>query len=206
MGYRLFNDHNGPQGGWKYRVPETGIEIVEGSINQLKISIREHYAGNSLAIPSNLDDLVLEYVCKNGADCEYNGVTVEKSNSQAKKSMQLRDVVRFTKTLVHSLSNGGKVDQAEANRRAEICSGCQFNKEASGCMGCNSGPLKEVVKLLSNHGSTKYDESLKSCEFCGCFVRSLIWFPVETLRKFTDPQENKNLPVHCWKKTPCTEP
>jgi hypothetical protein len=175
-----------------------------GSWPQLHEFVRNHYTANAIKIPENLDTLITEYSCRNGADCMYNEVEIRKP--EGRKSLQIGDVIRFSMSLLHGLTvGGGKVDQAEATRRASICSTCIYNRKPLGCTGCNARVLKEAVKTFSQHGSTPLDENLQSCEFCGCFIRSMVWFPIETLHKFTDATENKNLPAHCWKKRPCTE-
>ena len=175
-----------------------------GSWPQLHEFVRNHYTANAIPIPPNLDTLITEYACRNGADCMYNEVEIRRP--EGRKSLQIGDVIRFSMSLLHGLTvGGGKVDQAEANRRASICSTCMYNRKPLGCTGCNARVLKEAVKTFSQHGSTPLDESLQSCEFCGCFIRSMVWFPIETLHKFTDATENKNLPAHCWKKRPCTD-
>ena len=203
-GYKILNEHNVIPGGWNYRVPETGIEIPAGSLPQLREFVRNHYAANAVKVPDNLDILITEYQCRNGADCSYDEVEIPKPAGL--KSLQIGDVIRFSMSLIHGLTvGGGKVDQAEAIRRASICAGCQFNRKPLGCTGCNARVLKEAVRTLSQHGTTPLDDQLQSCEFCGCFIRSMVWFPIETLHRFTDATENENLPAHCWKKRPCTE-
>jgi hypothetical protein len=202
-GYKILNEHMVIPGGWHYRVPETGIEIAGGSWPQLHEFIKNHYNANAIQIPGNLDDLIVEYACRNGADCTYD--EVELSKPAGRKSLEIGDVIRFSMSLLHGLTiGGGKVGQEEANRRANICAGCRFNRKPLGCTGCNARVLKDAVKTFSQHGSTPVDEQLQSCEFCGCFIRSLVWFPIETLYKFADSTENENLPDHCWKKRPCT--
>ena len=166
-GYKILNEHNVIPGGWNYRVPETGIEIPAGSLPQLREFVRNHYAANAVKVPANLDILITEYQCRNGADCSYDEVEIPRPKGL--KSLQIGDVIRFSMSLIH-----GRV-------------------------------LKEAVRTLSQHGTTPLDDQLQSCEFCGCFIRSMVWFPIETLHKFTDATENANLPAHCWKKRPCTE-
>ena len=203
-GYKVLNEHMVIPGGWHYRSPETGIEVPGGSWSQLHEFVRNHYTTNAIKIPDNLDILITEYACLNGADCAYDEVKIPKPAGL--KSLQIGDVIRFSMSLLHGLTvGGGKVGQDEANRRANICSTCQFNRKPLGCTGCNARVLKDAVKTFSQHGSTPVDESLQSCEFCGCFIRSMVWFPIETLHKFSDATENENLPAHCWKKRPCTE-
>jgi hypothetical protein len=164
----------------------------------------QHYKANAIQIPNNLMDFITEYACRNGADCSYDEVEIPKP--AGRKSLQIGDVIRFSMSLLHGLTvGGGKVNQEEANRRADICAGCRFNRNPLGCTGCNARVLKEAVKTFSQHGSTPVDDKLQSCEFCGCFIRSMVWFPIETLHKFADATENENLPDYCWKKRSCTE-
>lgn len=204
MGYKLLNSNVVPPGNWIYRIPETGIEIIAGSWTQLQTFVEQHYQSNAIPIPKNLVELLTEFSCRRGVDCSYDDVPIPKATSS--RSFEIGDVVKFTMSLAHGLTiGGGKVSVDEATRRAAICAGCIYNRKPNGCSACNSRVIKETVKALSSHGSTIYDDKLQSCEFCGCFVRSMVWFPIETLRKFTDSAQNKNLPDHCWKKSPCTD-
>ena len=124
-GYKVLNEHMVIPGGWHYRIPETGIEVPGGSWAQLNEFVRNHYTANAIQIPSNIDDLITEYACRNGADCSYDEVKIHKP--EGRKSLQIGDVIRFSMSLLHGLTvGGGKVDQAEANRRASICSTCSF--------------------------------------------------------------------------------
>lgn len=197
MSYRLFNDHLGIPGGWRYRIPETGILIKTSSYWLLSSEARKHYAANAIPVPAILDDLILEYVCKNGASCEYDGVQLTKGTP--KKSLNISDVIRFTQTRLDALLKGSKVSQEEANRRAEICAACPSNKPLEGCTGCNSRSLREFVRLLAQAGRTPLDEQLKSCEYCGCFIQSMVWTPLESLKRYDDVSQ---LPSNCWKTTP----
>ena len=86
-GYKVLNEHMVIPGGWHYRVPETGIEIMGGSWPQLHEFVRNHYTANAIPIPSNLDTLITEYACRNGADCMYNEVELPKP--AGRKSLQI---------------------------------------------------------------------------------------------------------------------
>ena len=198
-GYRLKSMTTGQPGGWRYQIPETGYTAVSNSYTGLKAKIIKHFVANDLTVPSDIEieRRVNDYLCMNGCDCTYEDVPIVRSS---RRSMQISDVAKFTATLVHSLVSGQKVSQEEADRRAGICSMCTSNVKPEGCTGCNSRLLKETVKLVSRHGNTGFDDKLNSCEHCGCFIRSMIWFPIETMHKFTDDSENEQLPAHCWKK------
>jgi len=194
MSYRLYNDHLGMAGGWRYRIPETGILVKAGSYWLLPDAARAHYAANALPVPSNLNDLILEFVCKNGATCEWDGIELPKG--AVKKSLNVSDVIRFTKTRVDALLKGAKVSQEEADQRAAICAACPSNKPLEGCTSCNSRHLKDFVRFLSQAGTTALDEKLQSCEYCGCFIRSMVWTPLESLKRYDDVSQ---LPSNCWK-------
>ena len=86
-GYKILNEHMVIPGGWHYRVPETGIEIAGGSWPQLHEFIKNHYNANAIQIPANLDELIVEYACRNGADCTYD--EVELSKPAGRKSLEI---------------------------------------------------------------------------------------------------------------------
>ena len=113
-GYKVLNEHMVIPGGWSYRVPETGIEIAGGSWPQLHEFIRNHYTANAIKIPANLDTLITEYACRNGADCSYDEVNIPKPAGL--KSLQLGDVIRFSM----SLCTGLPLAAARLVRRKQI--------------------------------------------------------------------------------------
>jgi len=197
--YKLIDGHNVPKGGWRFRVPETGTIVKGGSFDQLLINCRTHYTSNVLAIPADLEDQVLYFACNTYAPCENDGVANNVSRGKT-PSLGFTEVIRFSKTLYSALISGSKVSQDEANRRASICAGCQFNVEPSGCSACNTKILREAVSFVSGAGTTPFDPALQSCAHCGCFNAAQIWFPIETLHKYTDDNENAALPTWCWKK------
>lgn len=193
------DEHSGPRGGWTYRVPEDGSTISAGSVPQLIKDVLRYYQVNGFQIPPALDDAVLTHICTTYWQCLDNGIP----NSVAKgavRSWSLQDVARFSQTLFGALIGGTKVTQAEADRRAAICASCPANVRPEGCVGCNSRAMKEAIALVSRAGKTRFDPVLFSCRFCGCFINSVIWFPLEVLQKNTPTEENRDLPAHCWKK------
>ncbi|MEI8280769.1 MAG: hypothetical protein WCG75_00045 [Armatimonadota bacterium] len=197
--WKLLNAHFGPRGGWTYRIPENGIIVNGGTFEALVTEAANHYRANNLCVPADLENIILAYACQTYAECSYDNVP----NAVARgviKSWQLTDVIRFSKTMFDAMISGEKVDQTEADRRARICSTCPFNVQPDGCLGCNSRLLKESITALTRAGKTQYDSQLMSCKFCGCFINAMVWFPLSTLQKFTDPKENSDLPDYCWKK------
>lgn len=196
---KLLEQDTVPPGGWRYRVPETGFVINSWSWNALVPKIEAHYKANALKAPANLEQLVIDYACDTYAKCEEGGVPNRVARNVF-KALHVNEVIRFTQTYWDALKRGEKVTQDEANRRASICASCPFNQQPDGCTGCNSRTIKAIVSTISQAGRTPHDGQLQSCRFCGCFIQSLIWYPLDTLQKFTDAAENEELPDHCWKK------
>lgn len=196
---KLLEQDTVPPGGWRYRVPETGFVIQAWSWAALVPKVVAHYQANATKPPPDLEDLVVKYACHTYAKCDEDGIP-NRIARDVLKSLHVGDVIRFTQTVFDALKRGEKISQDEANRRASICAGCQFNQQPDGCTGCNSSAVKAVVATISQAGRTPHDAQLKSCRFCGCFIQSLIWYPLATLQKFTDDTENQELPNHCWKK------
>jgi hypothetical protein len=86
------------------------------------------------------------------------------------------------------------VEQAEADRRALICSRCYFNMNVGGCAGCQ----KLVTETVLGR-STRYDESLRACGACKCMLRAKVHFPLKTLDTET-ARLQEMYPSHCWLK------
>lgn len=89
----------------------------------------------------------------------------------------------------------GFVDQAEANRRAAICSACYFNVNPSGCGSCQK--LASLVTGELARRKTSYDANLKACAVCQCALRALVHFPLNLL---DIEQKQEQLPDFCWQK------
>ena len=174
--------------------------VTGGTFDALVTEVRNHYLANNLSVPVDLEQIILSYVCQTYAECSFDNVPNAVARGTIKQTLGLADVIRFSKTLFDAMIGGEKVTQDEANRRAQICSTCPYNVQPDGCMGCNSRLLKEAVSSLSRAGKTPYDGQLMSCRFCGCFINSMVWFPISTLVKFSNSQENSDLPAWCWKK------
>ena len=197
--WKLLNAHFGPRGGWTYRIPENGLLVNGGTFEALVTEAGNHYRANNLKVPPNLEELILSYVCQTYAECSYDNVPNAAARGIFHRSA-ITDVIRFSRTMFDAMVGGEKVTQEEADRRAKICSTCPFNVQPEGCTGCNSRAIKEAVTALTRAGKTPYDGQLLSCKFCGCFINAMVWFPLSTLQKFTDYDENKELPEWCWKK------
>lgn len=185
-----------PHGGWRYRQRESGKLIEATSFQNLVAAVRQHRVANGYPIQMDIEQEVEEGVCK-----EVPEACHDKPADLVPNRLTIANVVAFTMTLGESILKGNpRVDKAEADRRALLCSGCPANIRADGCGGCNSKRLDEVISKVTKAGTTEYDSKLESCKYCGCLNRAQVWFPLEILQNHIKPEVRDALPDHCWKK------
>lgn len=184
----------GVPGGYTYIQEETGWKTNSKNYSRLVDDVIAHRKSNNLPIPFNIYDIIAANVCRNNpAACVEN-----KTKHNPAKKITFDSALKFTRTLFSAA--GERVDQKEADSRAEICASCEDNVEAEGCNGCKMSAVDKLMNFVIGNRETTYDKSLKSCKYCGCFNRAQIWFPLDALRKGVTAEENDQLPKHCWKK------
>jgi hypothetical protein len=106
------------------------------------------------------------------------------------------DVARGLETFKDWVRSGfAKVDQSEAERRAEICTRCFMNVQVQGCSGC-----MKLVAEVSGKLKTESDSALKSCAVCKCFLKVKVHFPLQLLLDNEDEKLQSIYPEHCWLK------
>lgn len=192
---RLINKSRGPADGWRYQDKDTGFTVKASSWSILVKKVKDHRVANQLPVDPRLEEDIEAYMCAEVPDSCGDGPEPEKA------SVGIAEVISLTQTLAESFFKGGKrVDQAEADRRAEICANCEFNVDASGCRPCHSKTVESLLHRLAGPNRTKHESFLKSCFHCGCFNSVQVWFPLEILQKNQREKVKKALPNNCWKK------
>jgi len=121
------------------------------------------------------------------------------------RQLTFGDVLTGTSTMLSLMRAGRPLEtQEEAERRATICAKCAFNVPfKTPCSGiCES--LKRLVASIVGHAKTSKDDQLKSCFFCGCFLKSAVWVPLKLQVDVLSEKQRKSLDSvpHCWKKLP----
>lgn len=186
---------------WVFKVPHTGHTLSADNWFALNAKIRAHLDANDFKDAVISEDVVEEECARRAAAVDPANCFESPPEPVSERRIQLGDVIRLSRTLLLNLARGGKrVDQAEADRRGEICAGCQYNVAPGGCGGCsNSGFAAATVGVLVGDRVTTSDSRLQSCQFCGCFNKAQVWFPAEDLRAATEKHILDQLPPHCWK-------
>lgn len=90
----------------------------------------------------------------------------------------------------------GFVPQAEADRRANICSACYFNVGVQGCGTCHKMAMLVTGDVARK--SSEFDSNLKACAVCKCSLKALVHFELDALNN--SPQKQALFPEFCWQK------
>lgn len=189
-------------GGYSLNLPDLGLVGEGTNFEMLMTRIRNYRVANGIPCGLGLVEEVEREVCRAyPSECVESDARVP--NREQKFSFA--DVIHGTKTMVrHVLGGRVLVDDAEAARRAEICSRCPNN--ISFTAPCNSlcGELKDIVMGIIGHRRTAYDERLRSCAICACFNASAIWVPLEVQTADLTPEQRAQFELAaesygCWK-------
>jgi hypothetical protein len=129
--------------------------------------------------------------------------TIVDMNIPRKVRLTLTDVLRGSRVMASFVMGGAKPEaRDEAERRAKICLGCEFNSLfPKPCVGV-CGELKEMAIRISGNQGTQYDRGLHSCSICGCFLQAAIWIPLENQCKGVTETMKKQFACvkDCWKQ------
>jgi hypothetical protein len=89
---------------------------------------------------------------------------------------------------------GGYADDAEINRRAQICRGCKFNRPAK---GCSCDPLYKLINHLIPAHLRK--QGLHICGLCGCSLQAKCAMPAEVVAA-SNKGSGLRVPEWCWQR------
>lgn len=207
MSYRLLNPNMVPPGGWEYREPRIdGPPFRCGDLSCLVRKVQEcrQYNGFERQETQEVQADIEEQICQRVGHewCEHMKA------GQWGFSISFDRIKAGTVALLGwaKAAFSGEdpyTDEAEANRRAEICSRCWANKAITGCYGCG---LADAIRgmLVEAKGSrrTAIDDKLHACLVCGCSNAAQVWIKPEILAKgITDHQREcySEIPA-CWKR------
>ena len=199
MPLKFPNQTQAPPGGWRFHVVETGRTIKGVNRGQLIQELEKHYTANSLAIPNDIPGMIEAFICQEQPGYCIGDAGPGTPSRWASFKKTIAQVTSGTRTLSSWVVKGRPlVSQEEADRRAEICSTCQFNVSPSGCTGCSMGTLREVINSLVGNKITKDDAKLQSCSICGCALKAKVWVPLDIIQRFLPKAMKEELPGHCW--------
>jgi hypothetical protein len=187
-----------PDGIFAYIVPETGMAFDATRLEVLVNQVSEHYVANKLAVPQNLEAIIIDYVCRRMPTGACIGVP--EPGLPVFKTLSVSQIRDFSKLLYYRVTSAVRnedpyVKLGEAARRAAICAACPLNLK-SVCSTCDG--LKEFGGRFlfdPDKQTTPHDAELKVCTICGCLLRAKVHYSLEALAKAVTPHD---YPIWCW--------
>lgn len=196
---KLIRRNTVPPGGWRYLQPETKIWIHGGHFDNLVANVVAHRNANHLPVGSDVAGEVEHQLCEPLGPEWCN-------NSRPKPSLlgvTFAALIQGTKTLVDwALSGGIQVAPEETERRAVICTSCEYNLGSQGCIGCNTQAITDLVASFAIKEPIPHEQSLKYCKICSCKLSLKVRVPLEILHRHTPDEQQQALPSFCWVKKP----
>lgn len=196
-----------PPGGYNFTVPETGYRVSgDHTLGSLLEKVERHYLANSIYLPPNWKDLVEDQICRKlpAGWCIYSDGTPYQGVASA---LSYDNIMKGITSLSNMALNAVKgednfVSDGEAERRAEICSRCYYNMNASFCMGCGGARvILELVGKVKGSRTTSKDGFLQNCGICGCRNDAIVHVKKNILLSGENPSITNNRPAWCWLKT-----
>jgi hypothetical protein len=93
------------------------------------------------------------------------------------------------------------VPQEEAEKRAEICAGCEFNMNIAGSCGACADRLARALTIIGSR-RTRLDDKLGACALCSCALRVAVHIPLEAQHAGLSQElkEDFRRVDYCWKR------
>ena len=187
-------DVEAPPGGWRYTVPETGVELRSNYAKTLRVRVRAHLEANGLPVPD--DDTLNDAICRyNGFGAPFCGCSTPKPKAELRKHLTLATASRFVMTMMEVAKSRRFVSREEAERRMAVCMGCPLAVAIGGCEGCSA--VFRTINRLLRRSPVAADKGREFCGACGCLLKLKTLIPNDVL----DRAETERPPYAegCWR-------
>jgi len=175
-----------PGGLFFFRVPETDVHFEHPELGKLLLLLQAHYQANGVVTPDNLEELVIDFICRNSPESFCRGTTT-KPRAEIISPLKVRRATRkISRGALHLTT------RAEATRRAQVCGTCAQNLK-SYCVNCN-GLAAVRGMTIGNDRKTVRDPDLGVCVKNQCILTVLVHLSANALT-YDEPRE---YPENCW--------
>jgi hypothetical protein len=195
---RLTDTRTGPPGGWRYVQPETGAEIIAPSYPALMERVIEHrrYKRIGSVDLTTVTAEVERQICS-GVEarfCRAEDGEDYQPTVDVPGGLTISKVTSASAAFIEFLKGGFElVAKAESERRAAICRGCRFNRNADGCGACSF--LFKAMELAIPTG--RLEPGIKACSVCGCALKAKVLMPRAVIEESNQGRDVR-YPSHCW--------
>lgn len=205
--FQLADRSTTPPGGWRWVQPESGRVFQHYSRDAFYKEIQAHRLGNGYEITPTWREEIEDQLCRDHP--EWGRQICKRTQPLGpRKPISFAALQSFLNVIVAWIQNfaAGRdpfVDQAEADRRAAICTNCEFNANLGfSCGACADIVFRALSGILGGTRSTPYDEHLGGCSICSCALKVAVWTPLEVQQRGLNEElrEEFKMVPWCWKK------
>lgn len=191
-------DIESPPGGWKLTVEQTGVTITAPFFRILHQRVAAHMRANSIPISDDFDEWCADAACREtGCGRPFCNGALEKEISGKLPYLTLAMAKRFIETMSIVIRERRFVPREEAERRAEICRGCELATSIGGCKGCSS-VFRRMERALK-HDPIPMPPNKEFCGACGCVIRLKVLIPNDILDRAE--AERPKYATQCWRNS-----
>lgn len=186
-----------PPDGWYYVQPETQTRLEHETLEELVQVVMRHRAWKGL-LPVDHDAVQLDIerqICM----AQFPGVCKAEEGEDYRplrdlsRSLTLEKIEAFSHAAFSFIQSGLKwVDEETANRRADVCLGCKFNRAPHAC-ACT--PLWQFIGRLIP--TNRRRGNLHICGICGCALQAKVLMPADVIHE-ADAGRDLQYPGYCW--------
>lgn len=203
---RVRNLMEAPPGYWRYKIPElespTG-DVLAHNYQDCLTLVRQRYSANAILAPSNLEDLIHDYMCARIDPRLCIDASAAQPLFQRSFAMKGADALRGTMTLAkiagrRLVGETVRVSPTEANARGAVCITCSQNVPVEDCKSCAFGNFFAIITNLSGNQHLDHEEKIGGCNICGCGLRAKLWITKNLLTRNLGPKQLARYPAHCW--------
>lgn len=192
-----------PYGGqFVLNLPDRGMIGMGTNFDMLLTNLKKYRRANAIPVGLDFENEVEREVCAAyPAECRETSALIP----DRERRYSFEDVIQGTKAMIaFKVAGSPLVDQAEANRRAAICSKCPNNVSFVLPCGGSCGELNEIVKAIVGGKSTPSDAQLRSCAICSCQLASSVWVELSVQWNVLSEERKSQFrtardQIGCWK-------
>jgi len=221
---RMKDRQMSPPYGWKWTESQTGWEAPpDSSFDVVVAKLIEHRRANKWiteqhglptdydSVADQLDAYNAERMLKSGwnhflsdaGPSSPQWLPQRLKRNSAGAVANLKKTAAGVKLVAEWIGSGMRpVDQATADKRAQVCSVCPLNQEGGFWEKLSAEGAEEVKTLLKIKSDmtlkTQFDDLLKSCTGCMCWNQLKVWTPLNHIVNNMSMDVEKALDKNCW--------
>ena len=191
-----------PGVGWRYTVPETGVQLTGKWAKQLRQEVVRHMEANGVPVPEDFETVFNDAACReSGLGSPYCGRKRPDTRPEGEiVNLNFGHVAKFLRAVKYALAERKFVSREEAKRRVAICMECPLVTDVGDCASCYQvGKLYKFALWVTSKLVAQPPKGKRHCGACGCVCSIKATLPLPLLRKVDDKEEVK--PAYsetCW--------